>query len=417
MRNGLIGLAVFGALSLGLSACHTGTGTAPPAPAPTPSACLSATPPPGALTVTSTADAGAGSLRDTLMAASRSGVIVFASPLAGATISVSSGPLNVNTSVTLDGPCPSVAISGTASTGASLVSVNSGATAVLANLTLTSSGVPALAVGTGAAVSATNLSILNSTANACAALTVAIDGVFEMNTGAISKNRATAGAGVICNSGRFGALNTSFSGNTTSGDGAFDNSASGIVSIQQSEFDTNKAGGKGGALALNGGSAAFINTTFYNNSSGGNGGAIFVAPGASLILNFDTIVSNSSTPAQVYNAAPATGLVIHNTIVDTLVATNDVSGPITSEGYNFIYNTTLSTGWIGSDILHQALSLYPFGNYGGPTSALPPEKGARVIDAADPANGFPPVDQRGVPRPQGSAPDIGSIEYNPSKPP
>jgi hypothetical protein len=51
---------------------------------------------------------------------------------------------------------------------------------------------------------------------------------------------------------------------------------------------------------------------------------------------------------------------------------------------------------------------------GGPTLTIALHSGSPAIDAI-PA-GYPPTDQRGVARPQGSAADIGALEVNSSNP-
>jgi hypothetical protein len=57
--------------------------------------------------------------------------------------------------------------------------------------------------------------------------------------------------------------------------------------------------------------------------------------------------------------------------------------------------------------------LGPLSNNGGPTLTMPLLDNSPAINAADPTPELTsPVDQRGVTRPQGPAPDIGAYEKN-----
>ncbi|RMF69634.1 MAG: hypothetical protein D6742_02215, partial [Cyanobacteria bacterium J069] len=65
------------------------------------------------ITVTSTADSGAGSLRAAIAQASAGATIRFAASLKGKTIALTSGQLQINRSITLDGTAaPGLTLSG-----------------------------------------------------------------------------------------------------------------------------------------------------------------------------------------------------------------------------------------------------------------------------------------------------------------
>jgi hypothetical protein len=61
------------------------------------------------------------------------------------------------------------------------------------------------------------------------------------------------------------------------------------------------------------------------------------------------------------------------------------------------------------------LKLGPIGWHGGPTRTLVPRAGSEALDIGTVA-GEPPIDQRGVSRPEGTGQDVGSVEVCPIAP-
>jgi hypothetical protein len=100
----------------------------------------------------------------------------------------------------------------------------------------------------------------------------------------------------------------------------------------------------------------------------------------------------------------------------------DVSGAVTSGGFNLVQNSVGSTGWATTDLLGRDPMLAPLGSNGGRsfTHALLP--GSPAINAGsnalavDPQNGQPlATDQRGTPRVLGGPNpnvDVGAYEAN-----
>jgi hypothetical protein len=82
----------------------------------------------------------------------------------------------------------------------------------------------------------------------------------------------------------------------------------------------------------------------------------------------------------------------------------DAGNNIDSDSQNSLTNSTSLNG--------TNPDLAPLGNYGGPTPTMALLPDSPAIDAADRMD-FPATDQRGHPRPYGSAPDIGAFEYSP----
>jgi len=93
-------------------------------------------------------------------------------------------------------------------------------------------------------------------------------------------------------------------------------------------------------------------------------------------------------------------------------ADTNIFGTLVDAGYNI--DSDLQNSLTNSTSLNGVNpGLAPLGNYGGPTPTMALLPGSPAIDAGDP-NSFPATDQRGYPRPIGSAPDIGAFEYSPS---
>ena len=123
------------------------------------------------------------------------------------------------------------------------------------------------------------------------------------------------------------------------------------------------------------------------------------------------------------NTASSSGGGIHNlgaaNLVNTIVSGNtaltgpDCTGALTSLGHNLIGDTTGCgfTGVVGDQTGVDPL-LGPLQNNGGPTWTHALNPGSPAIDAGDDTV-TPSTDQRGVPRPQGSASDIGAYERGP----
>ncbi|MEM7147245.1 MAG: choice-of-anchor Q domain-containing protein [Verrucomicrobiota bacterium] len=204
---------------------------------------------------------------------------------------------------------------------------------------------------------------------------------------------------------------------------------------------THGQGGSGGDSGLAGvalartdfSSFTFQNCTFVNNSIGipGAGGSgtspggdgspgigsalsLLHDPSNTLRIVHCTITDNSGgTGGAIFSVGTSPANVI---IENTIIANNsdattpvDFSGTATGAGVNVIPNlspsaTTLSGG---SRITSPPL-LAPLADYCGPTDSRFPYPSSPAVNAA--AAGIVTEDQRGHPRPIGSAPDIGAVE-------
>jgi hypothetical protein len=161
------------------------------------------------------------------------------------------------------------------------------------------------------------------------------------------------------------------------------------MTITNSTISGNSAvGGIGGIT--NSGVADLINTTVTGN---GNGGVAPYLNGGELRVRNSVIANN--LPHYEYGSNAA--------------GPGDCVGPIISLGHNIDSDGTCNLTGPG-DLSGVDPQLTGLQNNGGPTLTHGLYPSSPAIDAGD-ANGCPAADQRGVPRPQGAACDIGAYEY------
>jgi fibronectin-binding autotransporter adhesin len=195
--------------------------------------------------------------------------------------------------------------------------------------------------------------------------------------------------------------------------------------------------GFGGGLSILGGTAEVVNSTISGNQASGSsvpnasgfGGGVVAAGGGfpvTLTLSNTTVAENSSNVGGggvvVANFGMDATITFKNSVVGDNSApsgfgescfTHDWGfgpGTFTSLGHNLEDYDTCEfdqpSDWINTDPL-----LGPLQDNGGETWTHALLGGSPAIDAGDDA-AAPPTDQRGVPRPQGPASDIGSYEAN-----
>ena len=195
-----------------------------------------------------------------------------------------------------------------------------------------------------------------------------------------------AGTSHLGNPGGLGGQSAAWGGAGIQGDNAGDNGGVG-----------GGGAGLGGAIFVQGGSCSLINCTIANNFS--NGG-----------LDGNGGNSGQGAAGGVFNYSGAVLLV--NTIIAGNNAANsrpDVNGAFISSGFNLIGNNQGATNLSILDFQNVSANLGSLQDNGGSTLTCVPLPGSYAI-----ANGIsadaPTIDQRGVPRPQGGAFDIGAVQ-------
>jgi hypothetical protein len=327
------------------------------------------------ITVTNNNDSGAGSFRAALVSAANGDTIDFDSSLNGQRITLISGELLVDKSVTINGP------------GSDNLTVDGNHSSRVFHVSRWVSAIAGLTITNGSAEGDGGGGIHNDHA------TLAVDNC------TVSGNHAAWGGGVY-NDGSNGSAtltvtNSTFSGNSVaapysvgSGGGIFNSGFDGsaTLTVTNSTFSGNVAGligvyGIGGGICNDGpfGSATLTlkNSTFSGNAAGYVGGGIY--NGSATVTIELTILKTGASGENIFNA-----------------------GTITSNGYNLSNDDGggLLTGM--DDQINTDPMLGPLQDNGGPTFTHELLSGSPAIDAGDPnfnPNSFnPPMvyDQRGT---------------------
>ena len=238
------------------------------------------------------------------------------------------------------------------------------------------------------------------------------NGVLTVNNSDLDYNRAKQKGGGIYNAGTMTVNATTFQNNGVNignepgeSGGAIWNT--GTATIVDSTFVGNIASQSGGAIANGyGGMMTITNSTISANSttlSGIVSGAAIMNSGT-LHISYTTITSNAGTTSGAVWSATDT-IEITNSIIATNLPSN-CSYPATSptSGPNLDNDGSCDNFTINDDP-----QLGPLASNGGPTQThhIAPSSPAR--NAA--AGSCPATDQRGEPRPHGSACDLGSYEF------
>jgi beta-glucanase (GH16 family) len=356
------------------------------------------------VTVSSLADNGAGSLRKALGSVCVGGTIRFAPALAGGTITNLSA-LTIGKDVTIDGAgAPGLTISG--GDAVRVFEISAAAAATIRNLAISHGYGFELAGG-----------ILNNGK-------LTLDHVVVANNRvASSGNDFWKGGGGIYNGdgSALHLIDSTVRANTTDqvdGGGVygFFNTR---LTIERSTIAGNSAGNVGGGLRTLG-NVEMLNSTLSGNASAAwHGGAIFHTDGTMHIAS-STIVGNTSpggTAGGIFVGTFTAGSPTL-TLINSIVAGNSSyqcqpgpfgSGTVTatSLGHNLAGDGSCFA--VASDQIAADALLGPLADNGGPTASHALLPGSPALDTAD-AAASPPIDQRGVSRPQGAGSDIGAFE-------
>lgn len=293
--------------------------------------------------------------------------------------------------------------------------------------------------------------------------TVIMDSHIDDNSSIVSPGGGTGFAGGIYNQGgSLNITNSTISGNTASHlhggiRNLSSNSAAATVTITSSGISDNSADiGGGGAVNLSVGSlpATFniIGSTVSGNSANGpsdvgggvenfsasTGAAVVnitnstisgnvAANGAgihshgnmaSINLNFATVAGNtaSNDGGGILQAGLGNVFLRNSIVADNAAATGrDISGTVTSQGYNHVENVSGGTfATLSGDVTGSDPQLAPLGNNGGSTLTHLPMPTSPVIDTipdgTNDCGGAVNTSQTGVARPQLAGCEKGSVE-------
>ena len=244
----------------------------------------------------------------------------------------------------------------------------------------------------------------------------------------IQGNFAGNFAGGIQNRDVFNLTNSTVADNVTNlgGGGVFNTQitvGSATMTFTRSTISGNCSNSGGGGVQNQAGAVSLTNSTVSSNRANGAGGAFVVTQNGSLSLAFSTVAFNTAASAGGIRMTSGT-VTANNSIIGRNSAPsggNDFFGTLTSQGYNLITDTTLTT--ITGDTTGNILNTDP-----GLDPVLRENSGATFTHALltnSPAldggrsTGGPTNDQRGFARPVdqpapntpgGNGADIGSFE-------
>jgi uncharacterized repeat protein (TIGR01451 family) len=235
-------------------------------------------------------------------------------------------------------------------------------------------------------------------------------GTVNITNSTVSNNHSGVDGGGIYNSaGVVNVINSTLSGNETTnisinqGGGGIYNSA-GVVNVINSTLSGNSSDYFGGGIYNSAGTVNLTNSTVSGNLAFGDGGGIYMPQG-----DTGTVSARNS-------------IIFGNTRRGMPDPPSDISGTLTSQGYNLIGDTTETTitGTTTGNIYNQNAQLGDLQNNGGGTftHALLPNSPARNAGsnalALDLDNQPLTTDQRGAgfPRIFGGTVDMGAFEFS-----
>jgi hypothetical protein len=331
------------------------------------------------LTVTTTNDNGAGSLRAQIAAAAAGDTIVFAPGLSGQTITLTSGEILINKSLTLDGS----------------------------------------ALATPIAVSGNNASRV---------FNIGASGVVTLNGFTVRNGRVNGKGGGILNAGNLTLMEMTITNNetiTSFGNDGGGIANSGSITILRSTITNNIAFdfSNGGGLYSDG-TATIENSTFSGNQSGtgrSGGGIINNNPDnvLSMTIRQSTIVGNCSPTGSGglhVSGQPTTTAVSHTIIAGNVrcstTTADDQTNSFQSNGHNFI-GAKIGSQTVQATDIHGTVAspanplLGTLQNNGGRTQTYRPAFNSPVIDAGGAC--LSTIDQRGTVRGDYAC-DMGAVE-------
>ncbi len=240
-------------------------------------------------------------------------------------------------------------------------------------------------------------------------------GIVTVNNSTLDYNRAMKKGGGIYNLGNLTVNNSTLKNNSVNIDNAPGESGgaiynAGIAVINASTISGNIASQSGAGIAnAGGGNLSVVNSTISANSTtlSGLASGAAIMNGGTLSISYTTVAFNTGVSSGAVWSAPDT-FSSFNSIVSNNTPQN-CSYPATSliHGDNLDNDGSCDGFTINDDPL-----LDPLANNGGPTLTHSFDPSSPAIDAA--SGFFPPMDQRGEPRPHGSGADLGSLEFGAS---
>jgi hypothetical protein len=188
----------------------------------------------------------------------------------------------------------------------------------------------------------------------------------------------------------------------------------GDVVLERVLLRSNVSAGSGGALAAVSGESVVLSSTLYDNEA--QIGASVANGDANVELTNVTIFGGDASETSSLLQYSSGSIRLTNTILEhgglsaNCILIDDDNGAIVSDGHN-LSDDNSCLEWLAdpSDRNSTDAMLGPLTDNGGVTHTMVPQPGSVAVDGVD-GEICPDDDQRGVPRPEGTACDIGAIE-------
>ena len=364
-------------------------------------------PAPTELVVTNLDDSGAGSLREALARVADGGTVTFDPALAGGTVTLTSGELAIDSSVSIDA-------------------------AVAAPVTVSAGGASrVIQVAAGAQVSINDLTIRDGVASPRGG-GILNNGELSLERVVVTDNLENSGGAASFDLGGGGiytgeGATLNLTDSTVSDNSTVNQPAGGVygflnstITVTRSTISGNVGGDVAGGLRTLGVATIQNSTISGNTSSAWHGGALFATDGSVTIAN-SSIVGNNAPDGTAGGLMVATfGTPVDVSIVDSVIADNGTyscqteggsAASLTSLGGNVVTDDSCAAVPSDTVVTPGAAGVAALADNGGPTLTHALEAGSPALDSASSA--CPSTDQRGVSRPQGSSCDVGSFEREP----
>lgn len=290
-----------------------------------------------------------------------------------------------------------------------------------------------------------NNSVLNNNTATLDGGAINTNGILEINASTFTNNTAFDGGAIYkLGAGAFSLTGSTFTGNSTRDDGSaiffwvatnatvsdteFVQNAAGDAGAVHSDasnptltrvtFDRNTAGFGGGGMANYFGSNSTVTNSTFSGNSATYGGGMYNYFASSPVLTNLTFSGNSARIAGggMFNYWNGSSPLLYNVIIANSTSGGDcVQGSDAlnaASANNLIEDPVNACGLINGtngNITGQDPNLGPLASNGGSTRTHALQSPSPAIDAGA---GCPATDQRGIPRPQGAACDIGAYELD-----
>jgi CSLREA domain-containing protein len=233
------------------------------------------------------------------------------------------------------------------------------------------------------------------------------NGTITITRTSILGNEASGGGGGLFASGAIKIVESTIAGNKATSAGAL-SSGGGIsavgLDLQSSTVSGNASDGLGGGVSAYG---TIVNSTISGNTAAIEGGG--VSTSGTLAILHTTIAANQAQAGGngLVRFGSTSELNVQNTILANPGGTECSGIAPSSKGGNIASDRSCALAGTGDRQAIDAL-IDPLADNGGPTRTHRPRDGSPAIDGA--INRGLALDQRGVARPQGPRPDVGSVE-------